>query len=103
MGRDIEGILRGPRRPKKGQVYLSDLLPLDLDRSGRVETRIALGSDLDCKAFQVTQFAGLSADADALKDDKRVITTSFCEKYISTYWLPEISTSGCGRGNENQK
>ena len=30
--RDIESILRGPRGPKKGQVYLSDLLPLDLDR-----------------------------------------------------------------------
>ena len=61
-GWNIEGILKGPRGPKKGQVYLSDLLPLDLDRSGRVETGIALGSDLDCKAFQVTQFAGLSAD-----------------------------------------
>ena len=60
---------------KKGndEFYLSNLLPLDLDP--HFETRIALCSDLDCKAFQVTPFAGLSAQ-------KRVILASFRCKYI---------------------
>ena len=55
-----------------GQIYLSNHLSLDLDRFCRFEARIApLVLDLDCKAFLVTPFAGLSEDDDTSKDDKR--------------------------------